>query len=140
MIFFVPTPSDKHPGHYYTYHEMCQLKPSSLLKGDAGMPSLASDTLGRCSICPGYSFFSAADQQRHHRLVHKGRKEQMRSTKPTKFMCSYKDCGKSFQSRYRLQQHHQLVGHKRVRDTEFSQVETNSARSSPANFIPVSPR
>ena len=55
-------------------------------------------------------------------------------------MCSYKDCGKSFQSRYRLQQHHQLVGHKRVRDTEFSQVETNSARSSPANFIPVSPR
>ena len=63
IIFFVPTPSDKHPGHYHTYHEMCQLKPSSLLKGDAGMPSLASDMLGRCSICPGYSFFSAADQQ-----------------------------------------------------------------------------
>lgn len=41
-------------------------------------------------------------------------------TKPTKFMCSYKDCGKSFQSRYRLQQHRQLVGHKRVRKTQSS--------------------
>ena len=49
MTFFVPTPSDGYPGHYHTYHEMCQIEPSSLLKGDVGMPSLASDTLGRCS-------------------------------------------------------------------------------------------
>jgi len=120
MIFFVPTPSNKYPGHYHTYQEMWQMDPSSLLKGDAGMPSLASDTLGRCSKCPGYSFFSAADQQRHHRLVHKGRKEQMSSTKQKKFVCNFVDCGKTFQSGYRLQQYRQLVGHKQVRKTQSS--------------------
>ena len=72
MIFFVPTPCGEHSGHYLTYHEMCKLEPSSLLKGDDGMPSVASDTLGRCSKCPGCSFFSEADRQRHNRFIHKG--------------------------------------------------------------------
>ena len=93
MILFVPTPSGEHTGHYLKYHEMCKLELFPL--EGRWWNAFCGITLCRCSKCPGHSFFSAANWQRHNRLIHKGPKDQMSSIKQNTFVYNDELCGKS---------------------------------------------
>lgn len=113
MKFFSPMPSDRHPGHYCTYLEMCEKSPEEVGVLDNGMPSYMEKDLRKCAYCPAYVFLSQTEKTRHMRIFHlkKYRKSSSKSTKS--HVCNFKIgfcvCGETFPSVYpTIRKHRQL--------------------------------
>ena len=76
---FQPTPSEENPGHYLTFIESdtkFRNNPQDIPPIDSQQPSMKDDTLGICTLggCKGYKFLSSANESRHIRLAHGGRR------------------------------------------------------------------
>lgn len=73
MLLFNPTESDQHPGHYYTFLEMCK-KSAEHVHMPVGNEGLSSEMnaehqLGKSHLCPSYSFSSKTEKQRPISLI-----------------------------------------------------------------------
>ena len=112
-----PKMSKTHPGHYMTFMEVSALSKEETVNGDSGKSSVEKANLGKCNLCPAYCYSSKTDMQRHHKIMHRGAKDN-REGQPTKkavadcsFACPVAECGESFSSQSALQRHRQKVGH-----------------------------
>ena len=117
FCMFEPQKSKKHPGHYSTFLEMCEEEPDDLLSNmGQEMPSVKDKQLGRCEICPAYTFLSVTEKKRHMSIFHPKKSARTPQGHPKQFFCKYKieadkECGLSFQSMYRLNLHKKRAGH-----------------------------
>lgn len=73
MLLFNPMESDQHPGHYYTFLEMCK-KSAEHVHMPVGNEGLSSEMnaehqFGKSHLCPSYSFSSKTEKQRHISLI-----------------------------------------------------------------------
>ena len=85
---------------------------------DAHQPSQIKKELETCTSggCRRYKFLSDADQDRHIRLAHDGKRglqNEMNATKTTKYKCVV--CALFYHTEYRLKQHIKSSGHKQPR-------------------------
>ena len=84
--FMQPIPSVIHPQHFTTFLEMIQLEKYS--EGKA-------DELGKCKICPDWSFSTVTEQDRNRKLLHP--KQKAREIIPIEaraHKCTFKIDGK----------------------------------------------
>ena len=119
-----PEKSKNHPEHYSTFLEMCEKEPDDLQNNiDKEMPSVKNKQLGRCKICPAYTFLSETERKRHMSIFHPNKSRSARSQQDAQqFYCKYKECGLSFPSKYRLSVHRRYAGHCRKRTSSCSTV------------------
>lgn len=74
---FTPKPSEQHPDHFMAWHEMAQRATAGTLQFadvDEGLESPLSGEQRRCKQGCKKVFQSAADMDRHDRLIHKFKK------------------------------------------------------------------
>lgn len=62
---FNPQVSNSFQEHYL---EMCKLEPKELISDYSLMPSSQNLELGRCPICPAFTFLSKTEKKRHNRI------------------------------------------------------------------------
>ena len=62
--FFEAAKCDLNDGHYKTFLE--QISTSANPLPDSGLPSQMNSELGRCDICPSWSFGSKTERCRHY--------------------------------------------------------------------------
>ena len=125
--------SDIHPGHYFTFLEMCEKPTTDLSEGDEGIPT---GTVGKCENCSSFWFSSKTEMQRHKSLFHRHPPNQQR---PGKHICRFKianaessaerECGLQIPSAYRLAQHRKQAMHtKRGQTSEPDSVPPKRPR------------
>lgn len=102
---FNPQQSETYPGHYYSFLEMCELDPTLLKIDDSEMPSCQGSDLGKCTICPAYSFTSKTEKKRHMKVFHRRQPQD----KPLNHTCGV--CEERFSSLYKLRKHKKTSGH-----------------------------
>ena len=68
-----PTLSSEKDGHYKTFLEECiNANPRF---GHTGQSSAQGNDLGRCTVCPNYSFTSKTEKMRHMSIYHRRQKQ-----------------------------------------------------------------
>ena len=102
-----PVPSEQNPGHFLTFLETISL---------TELPTEDTGELGKCMICPNWTFTSKTEQEKHRKLFHpKSKASHVVPLESQIHRCSYKVnnkvCGESFQSRHMLFKHKQNMGH-----------------------------
>ena len=143
MKFFSPMPSDKYPGHYCTFLEMCEKPPKEVGVLDSGMPSYIEKDLRECAYCPAYVFLSKTEKTRHIRIFHPNKyHRQSRSTKSLVHVCNFKIgssvCGEKFSSAYQLRKHRQNLNHLKKRKARVSVRTRRIPKSSAARILKLS--
>ena len=122
-LFYAPTPAADDSGQYQTYLEMKAAGKKLVYKPAGGLSAVT----GRCTD-PGccWVFASAADKERHVRLVHR-KKESRKSgsgsmhserdsapqAKKQKVYKTCNVCPKAFPSAHHLTKHKQEAGHRK---------------------------
>ena len=123
---FEATPSKDHKDHYMTFLEMVESTVESEssqsakhAKPDKYLPSelnkSPSEKLGRCQICPSWSFTSKTEKKRHMSLLHRNSTGALplhsSPNQASKHVCNYKGCGRQFLTYHRLYKHRKEQGH-----------------------------
>ena len=85
----------------------------------AKLPEEQRSELGKCQICPKWSFTSVTEQTRHRKMLHPEAKRDDVAPGPSKHTCNYNIegnvCGEILKSQHLLYKQKEELGHKRVR-------------------------
>ena len=74
---------------YSTFLEMCEEEPDDLLSNmGQEMPSVKDKQLGRCEICPAYTFLSVTEMKRHMSIFHPNKSARTPQGHPSSFFAS----------------------------------------------------